>query len=316
MKILNLAFWILSVLLLISCDQNEEIVYHTDEAAVIEEEPIGNASSEDSLVIAKDSMQIEKDGRMERFLELLYSRSQENQIRVPYERLNPRTAKHLFTYNDEFIGIDINVDGFTYKSIYSINNEDTIIRYVSVIPEIEMEGSFINYFDKPTLEYHFQNDELMKITCVNPNDSLFENPYKNLTNSELAYTADTLKLKLKNYFYVDSLKFNFEGDWKYIQNNDKYMFSTQLSRTGSFVSGSYCAYTLNQYDCENEQQGGDRCTVNGYVIQDTLFVNYHSCYAGKKGTAKLYFENDTLIWDNQYRPDGSLAIEIGKLLAN
>ncbi len=316
MKLLNLAFWILNVLLLISCDQNEEVVHHEDQSSVVDEESIVDESIEDSLVVHKDSIQINEDERIERFLELMYARFQENQIRVPYEKLNQRTAKHLFTYNDEFIGIDINVDDFTYKGIYSINDEDTIIRYVSVIPEMEMEGSFINYNNKPTLEYYFQNDELTKVICVDPKDSLFDNPYKNMTNSELAYTADTIKLKLRKYFYVDSLKFNFEGDWKYIQNNDKYMFSAQLNSTGSFISGSYCAYTPNQYDCENEQQGGDRCTVNGYVIQDTLFVNYHSCYAGKKGNAKLYFENDTLIWYNQYRPDGSLAIEKGKLLSN
>lgn len=245
------------------------------------------------------------------FIEKIEDRFYENKIRVPYNRLNNRTAKHVFIYDDEFMAIDVNVDGISYLSIYECGFDDTLIRYVKVVPEMEMEGSFINYYNDPVHEFHFENDRLINIGFKDSENNKHTNPYLDIPEERKVHIEDSVMTIVDNFLRVDESTNHFSGNWNYLGNNDQYSFSTELNQSGSFVYGGYCAYTSNKYDCQNEDQGGSPCWVKGYSYTDTLYVFYKSCYADQQGNAMLYYQNDSLVWETVYAPDGSIVLDKG-----
>jgi len=228
--------------------------------------------------------------------------------RLDYYTIKGGNDKHYFEYLNNWFSIDVNQDGTTYTGIYKVDQNDTLLQYVSIIPEIEMEGgTFINYESEPWTEYYFENNELQRMEYYDPQNEKASNPMGELEKKELIKLGDSMHRLINNYFYLDTSSARFFGSWKYIENRREYSFDIDIEQIGSFVSGSYCAYTANRVDCGVMQQGGDPCFVNGYVYADTLYLDYLSCYAGKRGTAELYFKNDTLVWNSKYQPEGSLV---------
>lgn len=244
------------------------------------------------------------------YLNKLYARQKLRGTRLNYQVFNNANYKHNFEYLDNWYSIDVNEEGVTYTGVYEIKGKDTLMHFVSIIPEIEMEGgNFINYESDPSFKYYYINNKLSHIKYENPKNKNAKNPLENLNEEKLKTIGDSIKNVIDKYFYLDSLSTNFNGNWEYFENNVDYSFKAKIRQIGSFVSGSYCAYTPIQFDCENTEQGGEPCYLNGYIYSDTLYLDFHSCYAGSSGNAKLYFSHDTLKWNTVYQVEGSLVPE-------
>ncbi|WP_340062979.1 hypothetical protein [Ascidiimonas aurantiaca] len=246
------------------------------------------------------------------YLDKLYSYRQLEGIRLNYnnDSIIKGRDKHHFEYTDNWFSINVSEGGITYTGVYELNQDDTLLHYASILPEIEVEGgTFVNYENEPWFEYYYKNNQLSQVKYNDPKDLKAVNPLENLDKSQSIVVGDSIKELLDKYFYLDSSKVNFNGAWKYPKNSESYSFTIEIRQIGSFVSGSYCSYTPSKYDCGNIEQGGKACDINGYVYSDTLYLNFFSCYAGRSGQAKLYFSNDTLNWNTTYQVEESLVPE-------
>ena len=236
-------------------------------------------------------------------------------VQLDYYTIKEGNDKHNFQYLNNWFSIDVNEEGKTYTGIYKVNNGDTLLQYVSIIPEIEMEGvRFINYDSEPGMVYNFEANWLERTEYFDPENDKAVNPMNQFEERELNVFGDSIHRLMRDFFYLDTSSARFRGVWAYSENSEEYIFDLDLKQVGSFVSGSYCAYTANRVDCGVMQQGGDPCFVNGYVYADTLHLEYLSCYAGKRGTAELYFKEDTLVWNSKYKPEGSLVPQTVSLI--
>ena len=216
---------------------------------------------------------------------------------------------------ENWFSIDVHDEGNTHTGIFEITNTDTLLHYVSIIPEVDGEGgSFVNYFDEPEYMYLFRDNQLVGIEYIDPKNLEASNPLDSLSEEEKIMLGDSIRRKLDGFFYLDSSQTNFGGQWNYPGNSDSYSFSTDLKQIGSFVYGDYCASTPTRHDCGVSEQGGAPCFVNGYVYSDTLHLWFESCYAGSSGAAKVYTQNDSLIWDAFYIPEGSLVPQKTRLI--
>lgn len=215
--------------------------------------------------------------------------------------------KYQFSHKDNWHSIQINEDEVTKTAIYEVTDNGTQLRYIALEPAIEIDGAFVNYYQKPAYKYYYQNNQLVSISYHNPKNQQATDPKGTLEDSTRLLLGDSLKNQLERYFHLDNSTLNVAGAWNHPESSMEYSFETNLQQRGNFIWGSYCAYTTSKHDCSNEEQGGDPCFVEGYVYGDTLHLKFHSCYAGTIGTARVYAHQDALIWKTIYAPRGSLT---------
>lgn len=215
--------------------------------------------------------------------------------------------KHYFEHLENWFSIDVNDDGVTYTGVFELTQDDTLTHYISIQPEIYMEGGYVNYYDEPGFEYHFQNNRLTQTMYHDPQNEAAENPLANLSAGELVSLGDSITQRVKTYFYLDTSQTNFNGVWDYPLNSLAFSFDIKLKQIGSFVYGSYCVETPEKYDCGSVEQQGEPCHLNGYRLADTLHLTFTSCLAQRDGHAKLYVENDTLHWNTVYQVEASMV---------
>lgn len=248
------------------------------------------------------------------YLGKLKSGSQLQQVLLNNEIIKGK-EKYEFKYFDNWFSIAVNDNGISYTGIYKLNQDDTLLQYASIVPEIYMEGTFINYEMEPEFEYYYKNKQLSHTKYYDPEDKEAINPFENLDEKEAGIVGDSIKRLIDNYLYLDSLNTTFSGAWKYSKGSDSYDFNVELKQIGNFVFGSYCAYTPTKHDCGNIEQGGPPCYIDGYVYSDTLYLKYFSCYAGESGLAELYIDNDTLNWHTKKSLESSLVIDEIKFIS-
>lgn len=215
--------------------------------------------------------------------------------------------KHHFEHLEDWYSIDVNDDGVTYTAVFEVNLADTITHFISIQPEIYMEGGYVNYYSEPGFEYYFESNRLARTVYLDPQNEAAENPSGKLDEDELHFLGDSLKQRVKSYFRLDTSRADFNGIWEYPLSNLAYSFDIELRQIESFVYGSYCAQTQPKYDCGSVEQRGEPCHLNGYILADTLHLEFTSCLTRRAGRAKLYFENDTLIWNTKYNPQEGLV---------
>lgn len=301
-----------SVFVLIGCTSEsyrDDSIGTTEEAELEHEE-----SNETPDTFALTTEPTLSQTEIQDFLVQMGNNYAPNRVAVPYELLDEWTAKKVFTYADSFVGIDVNLDGITYTGIYELVNGDTLLRHVTSVPELEMEGSFINYENDPSFIYSFENGSLQQVDYIDPKDEQAMHPYEQSNALQLKVIGDSVRTFMNDLFLLNDQEVDYAGDWRYEDNDETYMFNISLQQMGDFVQGNYCAYTPNKFDCQNEEQGGDPCVVSGYVLNDTLYVGFFSCYAIREGTAKLFYQKDSLVWETLYNPENGLAPERARLL--
>lgn len=274
-------------------------------------EAAGDKGDAGEKLTASDTIgnRTEKDTTLDSYLGKLNSNHKLQGVRLDfYSDLIKGKEKYNFEYLDKWFSIDVNDDGVTYTGVYELRQNDTLLHYVSVVPEIYMEGSFVNYEAKPWFEYCYKDNRLTKIKHHDPENEKTSIFSEKLDKKGLLTVGDSIKKLINDYWYLDSSRVRFDGVWAYPENSASYVFRVQLKQIGSFVYGNYCSFTPNKHDCGDDEDCKDSY-INGYVYSDTLHLEFFSCYARSAGTAKLYFSNDTLNWHTINRVENSLVPE-------
>lgn len=245
------------------------------------------------------------------YMEFYYqmgSRSPLQGLRLSGETAPKAYDKLHFEYNEQWLSIDANKEGITYTAIYERNPKGRVLRFASIIPEIEMEaGTYVNYENESWYSYTFDKGQLDKIIYTDPANQQTEQVQIN--DADMPALGDSLKRLFNAFFQIDSSTSKYNAEWQFSGNNEEYSLHLRLDQIGSFVFGEYCAYTSNKNDCGTPEQGAAPCYVNAYVSADSLSVEFLSCYAMQKGNASAYLRNDSLLWKTHYAPEGSLMPE-------
>lgn len=287
------------------------------QAVTIEEESFAVAQSEEEAAATEESLaendtitnQTKKDITLDVYLDKLNSNRKLQGVRLDFYSgfLNGK-EKYNFEYVDNWFSIDVNDYGTTYTGVYELSQNDTLLHYVSIVPEIYMDGSFVNYEVRPWFEYYYKNNRLSQIKHHDPKDEKTSVLSEKLDKNEMLTIGDSIKKLIDSYLYLDSSSISFDGFWSYPENSSSYVFNVQLKQIGSFVYGYYCSFTPNRYDCGGDDEEDYKyCYVGGYIYSDTLHLDFFSCFARESGFAKLYFSSDTLNWHTKSLVKNSLV---------
>lgn len=168
-----------------------------------------------------------------------------------------------------------------------------------------MEGTFVNYENDPYDYYYFKNGRLVDFVRQDGNNTSNKtNLVEQLRADSVAILSNSLLREVSTLLFFNNKVTDFSGTWNHVKNTDDYQFSTQLQQVGEFVFGTYCGYTPTKYDCELDSQGGSPCFVTGKVENDTLRLEFRPCYTEGSGTAKLFFNEQEMVWQTTNHPEG------------
>jgi hypothetical protein len=242
--------------------------------------------------------------RLEYYLKKLESHKKLHGVRLNYynhEKFLNDKDSHIFEYDDHWFSLFVHKNGLSYLGIYEDNKEGVFLRYARIEPELEMEGdTYVNYHNEPWYEYFFEKNTLKKILYNEPEKQSKYNVYQNYNSAQLKILVDSLSGLFQSFFYLDYSNVNFMGKWKSIRNQTSMEWDVRLKQIGSFVYGNYCANTTSLGYCECKNSVNMPCQINGFIYEDTLFVEYSNHNHSMKGHAKLFFNEENMVWQSSY----------------